>query len=99
MKQVFFFNFQVDISNHISSNNSAKINGSASAGTNHILPDANHNIAPDSSTKQYSLSSVVCYIDDTQKNIISLVKMHGDEMNGKLPQNGQPQWYVFNDFR
>ncbi|XP_077293018.1 PAN2-PAN3 deadenylation complex catalytic subunit PAN2 isoform X2 [Arctopsyche grandis] len=78
-----------DISNIHSTNPKVKLdqNGVASTVDDKKLADL---------AKQYSLSAVVCHIEDVQKNIVSFVKMNGDDH--RVPQNGQPQWFLFNDF-
>lgn len=50
---------------------------------------------------QYSLSAVVCYIDDKnddRRNLVSLIKV-GPNYHEKLSGSAVSQWYIFNDFR
>lgn len=72
---------------------------------------ANSNVAEATSTNsemsintqkvQYSLSAVVCYVDDKtneeRRNIVALLQV-GPNYHERLSGSAVSQWYVFNDF-
>lgn len=45
---------------------------------------------------KYSLSSVVCYVHDDKRNLVSLVRIPRGYRTGNCGDTGQ--WYLFNDF-
>lgn len=74
-------------------------------GTDHHI-DENHSellngIESIHQEKSYYLSSVVCYVDDNQRNLVSLIHVphsyHVSRMGTTYNRSGQ--WYIFNDFR